>query len=165
VLGSIVHDLALIRAFVGNPVAIDAVDVWPPGRWPPSVGVTGRLRDDIRFAIRWHYLPDYPAYREEVRVVTEQATIQLEFPTPYLLHAPTELRVAEHHGTGRRDLGYRSFVEAFEEELLAFHALVVDGRPPKAGAIEGRADIVTSQMIVARHATQTGLVIDTEAPA
>ena len=156
VLGSIVHELALIRAFAGDPVAIDAVDVWPADRWPPSVSITGRLAGDARFAIRWHFLPDYPAYREEVRVVTERATIELEFPSPYLLHAPTDLRVAELAGDGRRDTRFASIAEAFEEELLAFHALVVDGTAPKAGIVEGRADIVTSQRIVARRAAQTG---------
>ena len=165
VLGSIVHELALIRAFAGDPTEIDAVDVWPAERWPPSVAITGRLGDDARFAIRWHFLPDYPAYREEVRVVSELATIELEFPSPYLLHAPTDLRIAELSDRGRRDTYHRSVVEAFEEELLAFHGLVVDGLPPKAGALEGRADIVTSQRIVARRAAQTGLPIETEAPA
>lgn len=165
VLGSIVHELALIRAFAGDPTEIDGVDVWPADRWPPSVSITGRLGADARFAIRWHFLPDYPAYREEVRVISELATIELEFPSPYLLHAPTDLRVAEPAGQGRRDTEFQSVLEAFEEELLAFHALVVDGLPPKAGATEGRADIVTSQRIVARWASQTGIPIETEAPA
>jgi myo-inositol 2-dehydrogenase / D-chiro-inositol 1-dehydrogenase len=165
VLGSIVHELALIRAFAGDPIGINAVDVWPANRWPPSVSITGRLAGDARFAIRWHFLPDYPAYREEVLVVSEQATIELEFPAPYLLNAPTDLRVAELGGRSRRDTRQRSVVEAFEEELLAFHALVVDGLPPKAGVVAGRADIVTSQRIVARHAAQTDLPIETEASA
>jgi len=165
VLGSIVHELALIRAFAGDPVAIDAVDVWPDGVWPPSVSIDGRLEGGARFAIRWHFLPDYPAYREEVRVITEQSSIELEFPSPYLLHAPTDLHVADLAGDARRDTRFRSVAEAFEEELLAFHRLVVDGTAPRAGVVEGRADIVTSQRIVARRAAQTGLQAETEAPA
>ncbi len=165
VLGSIVHELALIRAFAGDPVAIDAVDVWPADVWPPSVSIDGRLAGGARFAIRWHFLPDYPAYREEVRVVTERASIEIEFPSPYLLHAPTDLHVAELAGNGRRDTRYRSVEEAFEEELLAFHALVVDGTAPKAGVVEGLADIVTSQRIALRRAVATGLPIEIEAPA
>jgi len=164
VLGSIVHDLALIRAFAGDPIGIDAVDVWPAGAWPPSVGVTGRLAGDARFIVRWHFLPDYAAYREEVRVVTERATIELEFPTPYLLNAPTELRIAERIATGRRDAVGRSLIEAFDAELVAFHDLVVHNEPPKAGHIEGRADIVTAQRIVARHADALGIPIEVEAP-
>jgi myo-inositol 2-dehydrogenase / D-chiro-inositol 1-dehydrogenase len=165
VLGSIVHDLALIRAFAGDPIGIDAVDVWPPDVWPPSVAITGQLDRDARFSIRWHFLPDYAAYREEVRVVTERATIELEFPTPYLLNAPTRLRIAERAANGRRDTTLRSLVEAFDQELLGFHAFVVDGDPPKAGHVEGRADIVTSQRIVARHAATLGIPIEIEASA
>jgi predicted dehydrogenase len=165
VLGSIVHELALIRAFAGDPVAIDSVDVWPLGVWPPSVSIDGQLAGGARFAIRWHFLPDYPAYREEVRVITEQSSIELEFPSPYLLHAATDLHVAELAGDGRQDTRFRSVAEAFEEELLAFHRLVVDGTAPKAGVVEGRADIVTSQRIISRRAVQTGLPVKTEAPA
>jgi myo-inositol 2-dehydrogenase / D-chiro-inositol 1-dehydrogenase len=165
VLGSIVHELAIIRAFAGDPIGIDAVDVWPEDEWPPSVGITGRLGGDARFGIRWHFLPEYPAYREEVRVVTERASIELEFPTPYLLNAPTTLRIAEAAGPGRRDTQGSSMVEAFDEELLAFHALVMDGTAPRAGVVEGRADIVTSQRIMAARARQLAIPIETEAPA
>ncbi len=163
VLGSIVHDLALIRAFAGDPTGIDAVDAWPAEAWPPSVTIAGSLPDDGRFSVRWHFLPDYPAYREEVRVVYEAATIELEFPSPYLLHAPTRLRITELDGDARRDSRYLSVAEAFEEELLAFHDLVTAGRTPTAGLREGRADIVTSQRIAARHAARVGQPIEGEA--
>lgn len=163
VLGSIVHELALIRAFASNPTAIDLVDTWPAGRWPPSVAIAGRLEDEARFSVRWHFLPDYAAYREEVRVVYEAATIELEFPSPYLLHAPTRLRITELDGNARHDRRYGSVVEAFEEELLAFHGLVTAGRRPLAGLPEGRADIVTSQLIAARYAAQRGLPMKGEA--
>jgi myo-inositol 2-dehydrogenase / D-chiro-inositol 1-dehydrogenase len=163
VLGSIVHDLALIRAFGGDPTAIDAVDVWPATTWPPSVAIVGRLPKDGRFSIRWHFLADYAAYREEVRVVYEAATIELEFPSPYLLHAPTRLRITELEGDTRRDRRYLSVGEAFEEELLAFHRLVTAGEPPVAGLREGRADVVTAQRIAARYAAGVGLPIEGEA--
>jgi len=163
VLGSIVHDLALIRAFASDPTGIDLVDTWPAERWPPSVAIAGRLEGEARFAVRWHFLPDYAAYREEVRVVYEAATIELEFPSPYLLHAPTRLRITELEGDARRDRRYTSVGEAFEEELLAFHSLVTTGRQPLAGLHEGRADIVTSQRIAARYAVQLGLPINGEA--
>jgi predicted dehydrogenase len=162
VLGSIVHDLAVMRAIAGDPVSIDFVDVWPEGSSPGSVSIDGRLDAGARFAIRWHYLPDHPAYREEVRVVTDDASIELEFPSPYLLNAPTVLRVARLAGDDRADTFFRSVTEAFEQELLAFHALVVDGTQPRAGVAEGRADIVTSQRVAERLASQTGLAIRTE---
>ncbi len=165
VLGSIVHELAVMRALAGDPVAIDAVDAWPSDTWPPSVSIDGRLDDQARFTIRWHYLPDHPAYREEVRVVTENAAIELEFPSPYLMNAPTLLRVSRLDGDDRSDTVFRSVREAFERELLAFHALVVDGTAPRAGVVEGRTDIVTSQRIIGRLAAQVGVPITTEEDA
>jgi predicted dehydrogenase len=162
-LGSVVHDLAIVRAFAGDPVGIDAVDVWPDGAWPPSVAVIGRLASGGRLSIRWHFLPNYPAYREEVRVIREDSTIELEFPSPYLLNAPTALRITDTDRAARRDVLLSSVVEAFEEELLAFHALVVDGVQPPSGVPSGRADIVTCQRIAARHAANLGLEIGGEA--
>ncbi len=163
VLGSIVHELALVRAFAADPVAIDSLVTWPSGAWPPSVELTGRLPNDGRLSIRWHFLPDYPDYREEVRVVYEAATSELSFPSPYLLHRPTVLRHTHQRGAGRQDDVWTSTVEAFEEELLAFHAFVVDGREPPAGLREGRADIVTSQRAVAAAARLDGVAIGGEA--
>jgi predicted dehydrogenase len=164
-LGSVIHDLALIRVFGGHPVAIDAVDAWPAGAWPPSVGITGRLPSEARIDIRWHFLPDYPAYREIVRVVLDDRTVELEFPAPYLLHAPTRLTVVEREGPDRRDVVATSVREAFEEELLAFHRLVVDGSAPRAGIAEARADVVTCQLIARRRAELLGIDVGGEAAA
>jgi myo-inositol 2-dehydrogenase/D-chiro-inositol 1-dehydrogenase len=162
-LGSLVHDLALIRAFDGDPIAIDNVDVWPADRWPPSVAVAGRLDSGARLAIGWHYLPDYAAYREIVRVILDDITVELEFPSPYLLHAPTRLTITQPDGEARRDTTTTSVAEAFEEELLAFHRLVVEGAQPYAGVAAGRADIVTCQRIVRRLAESRGMPIGGEA--
>ncbi len=162
-LGSVVHELGLVRAFAGDPTAIDDLSVWPAGAWPPSLELTGALPADGRVSIRWHFLPDYPAYREEVRVVYEQATIELAFPSPYLLHRPTILRITTSDGGGRRDEVWTSIDEAFETELLAFHALVVDGDRPLAGLADGRADIVTCQRAIAALARRDGIEIGGEA--
>ncbi len=162
-LGSVVHELALVRAFAGDPATIDHVATWPDGAWPPSVGLTGRLPDDGRVTINWHFLPDYPAYREEVRVIYDAATIELSFPSPYLLHRPTVLRVSTAVDGAWRDETWTSTVEAFEEELLAFHALVVDGRSLVVGVEAGRADIVTCQRAIASLARTHGVAIGGEA--
>jgi predicted dehydrogenase len=164
-LGSVVHELALVRAFAGDPTAIDSLRMWPDGVWPPSVELTGPLPADGRMSIRWHFLPDYAAYREEVRVVYEQATSELAFPSPYLLHRPTILRITTNDGVGREDEVWTSTDEAFENELLAFRALVADAHEPLAGLAEGRADIVTCQRAIAALAARHGVAIGGEAAA
>lgn len=164
-LGSVVHELALVRAFAGDPTAIDGLTTWPEGVWPPSVELTGSLPADGRVSIRWHYLPDHPAYREEVRVVYERATIELAFPSPYLLHRPTILRISTSDDGGRHDEVWTSIDEAFETELLAFHAMVVNGDRPLAGLADGRADIVTCERAIASLAARHGVDIGGEAAA
>ena len=161
-LGSVVHELALVRAFAGDPTGIDGLWVWPDGAWPPSLEMTGSLPAG-RVSIRWHYLPEYAAYRELVRVVYEAVTIELEFPSPYLMHRPTILRITSPDARGRLDEVWTSIDEAFETELVAFHAMVTAGRQPAAGAAEGRADIVTCQRAIAALAGVRGIEIGGEA--
>ena len=166
-LGSVVHDLALVRAFAGDPLAITSAETWPDDRWPASVAIAGELPGGARLAIRWHFLESYPAYREEVRLIGEAGSLDLVFPSPYLLHAPTALTLTTPgSGAGsRRDDRYASVEEAFEQELLAFHDLVVNGAPPRAGVAAGRADIVTCQRIATAWARARSLQLGGEAAA
>jgi myo-inositol 2-dehydrogenase/D-chiro-inositol 1-dehydrogenase len=150
-LGSVVHDLAVVRLLAGSVERVEHADAWPDGA-VESVAVDAVCPGGVRLGLRWHYLDRYPAYREEVRVHHEQGSIELVFPSPYLLHAPTVLTVTERDGDAVRERSSRSTVEAFEQELLAFHGLVTEGRPPAAGIAEGRADILTCQRIVRRLA-------------
>ncbi|MGI9111208.1 MAG: Gfo/Idh/MocA family oxidoreductase [Gaiellaceae bacterium] len=162
-LGSVVHELAVVRALVGDPQAFEHVDAWPGDRWPPSVAIHGTLGGDARLAIRWHYLEGYPSYREEIRVHDELGTVALTFPSPYLLHAPTELTVVDADAGAERTTRFASTAEAFEEELVAFHRLVTTGAAFAAGIAEGRADIVTCQRIVRCLAERRGLEVGGEA--
>jgi myo-inositol 2-dehydrogenase/D-chiro-inositol 1-dehydrogenase len=161
-LGSVVHDLAVVRALAGNPERVEHVDTWPDGAWE-SVAVEGVCPGGVRLSLRWHYLERYPEYREEVRVHHEQGSVELTFPSPYLLNAPTVLTVSDRDGDAARVRTHRSTVEAFREELLAFHRLVTEGEPPAAGIVEGRADIRTCQRIARRLAGARGMDLGGEA--
>ena len=162
-LGSLVHDLAVVRLLAGDPERVEHADAWPAGRWPPSVAVDALLPGGVRLTVRWHYLDRYPAYREEVRLYHEEGSVALAFPSPYLLHAPTVLTVTGRDGDAVRVCEHRSTVEAFEEQLAAFHRLVTEGAPPAAGVAEGRADILTCQRIVKRLAARRGIELGGEA--
>jgi predicted dehydrogenase len=150
------------RLLAGELERVDHADLWPEGSWS-SVAAEGVLAGGVRLSLRWHYLDRYPAYREEVRVHHEQGSIALVFPSPYLLNAPTVLTVTDLDGDVARSREDRSTVEAFEQELVAFHRLVTDGRPVAAGIAEGRADIVTCQRIVGRLAERRGVELAGEA--
>jgi predicted dehydrogenase len=167
-LSSMVHELSVIRAVApdaGQVVAIDRVDTWPEGSFPGSVGLVGRLADGTRFTIGWHYLEDYPAYREDVRFHHVGGSVELTFPSPYRLHEPTLLTVSTGRDETRRRFVFDAIEEAFETELLAFRDLIRDGAPPRTGIADGRADIVTCQMAIACLARQSGIAIGGEAAA
>jgi predicted dehydrogenase len=164
-LGSIVHELSVIRALAGDLVAVDRVDTWPGDAFPGSVSLAGRLADGTRVTIGWHFLEDYPAYREDVRFHHVGGSVELTFRSPYQLHRPTRLVVSTGGSETRREVVFESIEEAFETELLAFRDLIRDGTPPRTGIADGRTDILTCQRAIARLAAQRGLEIGGEAAA
>lgn len=163
VVSSMVHNTSLLRSLFGGIAEVDDVRVWPDGAFPPSVQVTGALPGGARTVLSWHYLEDYPAYRETLTVHHARGTMEVTFASPYLLDAPTTLEVVESAGTSEARTIYRSTTCSFATELVEFHRMVTSGAAPMAGIAEGRADIITSQRIVRRLAEQQGLPIGGEA--
>ncbi|MFE9201387.1 Gfo/Idh/MocA family protein [Micromonospora sp. NPDC007230] len=165
-INSISHDLSLLRLFTGPPATVDHVATWPlapDGPAEPSVEISGRLPAGGRYGIRWLNLPDCPAYRETVTLHHARGTLELVFPSPYLLNAPTTLTAVDRHSGGERRAQFRSVTEAFEQELVAFHAMVTAGTRPLTGVAEGAADLRTSQQVVRRYGELTGAAIGGEA--
>ena len=164
-LGSLVHELSVVRAVTGEtgPLTVDHVDIWPDGAFPPSLAVAARLPSGVRITLGWHYLDRYPAYREEVRCHYPGGSIELTFPAPYRLHQPTILVVDSGGMETRRRFVFESIEEAFERELLAFARLIRDGELPRTGIADGRTDILSCQRIAASLAGQLGIAIGGEA--
>ena len=117
------------------------------GEHPPSISAVGRLAAGGRFSLTWQYLPDFPAYRETVRVVHGSGTVELVFPSPYLMHAPTELTVTGVDGDAERRVVRRSITEAFETQLEAFYAMIREGiaRPHPGSPRDGRTSCSASR--------------------
>lgn len=162
-LGSIVHDTSLLRGMFGAVRTVDLVRRWAGE--PGSVEVLGTLAGSVPFSLTWHYISDYPAYRETVMVHHERGSAGVVFPCPYLLNAPSELRVVDNAAGAESVTTVRSVAEEFEIELEAFAAMVRDGRPPRSGPEEGLADIVTAQQMYARYAAAYGIPVGGEAAA
>jgi myo-inositol 2-dehydrogenase / D-chiro-inositol 1-dehydrogenase len=162
-LGSTVHQLSVVRFLAGAVADVEYVAVWSSGESPlPSVTIEAVLASGSRLAIHSHYLDRYPAYQEDVVLYYEDGSIAVRFPSPYLLHAPTVLTVEDRDRDRSRSTRSMSTAEAFELELVAFHAMVTAGAPVAADVHEGRADIATCQQIVRRYADQRGIDIGGE---
>lgn len=166
VLGSLVHDISLLRHLVGGLTDVDHAARW--GTMPGSVEVSGTVAGGARLQVGWHYLPGYPDYRETVTFHHEGGSVQLVFSVPYLLNWPTELTIvsaapAETGPGGEVRATYRwSQQEAFENELEAFHRLVVDGVRAPSGVSESRSDVVAAQRVVAALAAREGISVGGE---
>lgn len=163
VLGSLVHDISLVRSLFGPVARISTATVWAEQDNPGSVEISGTLAENARLHMHWHYLENYPCYRETVTIHHTTGSFELEFTVPYLLNAPTQLRIVTSQGTGESSATVRDVTEAFEVELEAFHAMVQDSVPPPTGAAEGRTDLETGQAIARALAEGLGITITGEA--
>lgn len=170
-LGSVVHDVALLRHLVGGVDRVDTVTQWGD-TLPGSVEVTGTVAGGARLHIGWHFLRDYPDYRETVTFHHETGSVQLRFAVPYLLNAPTELTVVGRAATAGADGGAPGEVrsvhrwnqsEAFEDELVAFHRLATRGERAPSSLAEGRADVEVAQRMLAVLAAGRGVALGGEA--
>lgn len=162
---SVCHDLSLMRSIDGAPETVDFAAAWP-GRdpaLPGSLELSGRLPGGARYGVRWHFLPEHAAYRETFAVHHEGGTLELAFPSPYLMNAPTVLTATDSAGSAERRCEFRSAGEAFEEELVAFHAMVTRGEPPRTGVGGALEDLTTAQRAVARFAALNQLPFGGEA--
>lgn len=171
ILGSIIHDIALTRA-LGLPLEDVTAAARTGGALPGSVvaqGTTRARRDGG--AIPWHlgrhFIAHYPEYRERIVVHHDEGSIELEFATPYLLNAPTALRVR----SAGPDLG--SAVartawpqeEAFERELYELVALARGRDAAGSGPATARADLVTAQRLWRACAAGAGVAPDPDSEA
>jgi predicted dehydrogenase len=163
VLGSLIHDIALVRSLFGPLDTVDSVHYWAQQDDPGSIEITGTLGAGIRFHLNWHYLADYPQYRETVTVHHTTGTAELQFGVPYLLNSPTRLRTTESDGTAVLVRDRSDVTEAFEAEWEAFHEMVTRRQPPPTGISEGMIDIRTAQQVTAALARGLGLDVSGEA--
>jgi myo-inositol 2-dehydrogenase / D-chiro-inositol 1-dehydrogenase len=162
-LGSVVHDLAVLDTLGANVGTIDRAQTWPADTFPPSIVIEGGVGVSARAEIRWHYLPERPSYREDVCLHFTRGSIELTFPSPYWIYTPTRLSVSESDAGSERAVTWSSPQEAFDRQLLAFAELVTSGGSPEIGVAMGRCHIVICQQAAALIARNQGLDVGGEA--
>lgn len=161
VLGSVIHDVSLLRVLAGGVGAVETA-VHFGHEMPGSVAVDGTTAGGARLRIDWHFIPDYPDYHESVTFHHEEGSVRLEFAVPYLLNVATQLTTTARTSAPDGAMGEVRSVrrwpqhEAFENEWLAFHAMVTTGARPVSGAAQARDDVVTGQRILAALARRQG---------
>ena len=169
-LGSVIHEMALLRALgLGLPQSWDFVSVDPPlgdqrASEPPRIMAIGQLPGGAQLQLSWNWVPDYPEYDEEVKVIGSAGRVTLAMPGPYLAHHRAHLNVeAMAEGVRHRDTVSSGFTTAFVRELEAFAASVRDGAPVACDAQGALDDVICLQRLAAQAGRQAGLRVGGEA--
>ena len=169
-LGSVIHELALLRALgLGLPESWDFVSVDPPlgdsrAPEPPRILAVGQLPGGAQLQLSWNWVPDYPEYDEEVKVIGSAGRVTLSMPGPYLAHHRAHLTVESmSEGVRHHDSVSSGFTTAFVRELEAFAASVRDGAAVRCDAQGALDDVACLQRMAARAGRQAGLHVGGEA--
>lgn len=100
--------------------------------------------------------PKLPDYRERITLYFDDASLELEFPSPWLNHQPTRLiiRRGDGHRLSTQDIrtGYE---EAFVEQLKGFWSAIVDGTPVRNTAEHAARDMTLLCGLAHWHATHS----------
>lgn len=152
-LGSMVHDINALRGMLGEPRSVLFTQLWPENVTTPSITTVLSYPSDVRVVYTWTYLADLRDYLEEIALMSSAMRVRIQFPSPFLKHAPTPVVVQSmQDGAHVESRVLVSYDEAFQEELRAFHSCVVDDAPLLTGVADARADIAVLQRIIAAFA-------------
>jgi len=168
-MGSVVHELALLRALgIGLPTSFEHVETWPPpgAPEPPCLLATAAVAPDVRLVLSWNWLPDHPEYGEEVAVLAAGSRLYLDVAPPYLLEARSRLRVLRAEGPLRSaSTILHGHDSGFVRQLRAFADAVRSGTPARADAAGAAADARCLQGLLATLARRQGVAVGGEAAA
>lgn len=147
-LGSVIHDIALTRHL---GFGLDTVHYARRlgATFPGSVIAAGSTAHDVPWNLSWHFISDYPEYRERVTIHHERGTVELQFATPYILNAPTILRVRSGGPQLMSLVSEQTWPqeEAFERELGLLLRMTSGGQVPGSSIREARRDLASAQSL------------------
>ncbi len=169
-MGSVVHEMALLRALgLGLPESWDFVSIDPPlgdtaPPEPPRILGVGRLASGAQLQLSWNWVPDFPEYDEEVKVIGSAGRVTLALPGPYLADHRSLLTVEEMvDGMRHRDSMFSGNTTAFVRELEAFARSVRDGAPVDCDARGSLEDLACLQQLAVQAGRQAGVAVGGEA--
>lgn len=146
IMGSLIHELSVLRALGVSIEGIDYVDRWPTDK-STSLIIQAHGKNGTRISMRWFYLDRFPEYQEEVRWISETASHHLLFPSPYFLRTPTRLNSMRSHGETKENLLSTNYYDGFEVELADFYESVTTGKQLGSTVDDAEKDLLTCQRI------------------
>lgn len=148
-LDSMVHELNAVRGLLGEPDALDHADLH-------RHGVVAVLRfGEVRAVFTWTDLPDLGRYRQELAVYADAERASLEFTSPLLPNQAAWLRYEAGEGGSSARSWHTEEIAGHEDpfllELLEFHQVVTEGRPPRTPAADALRDVALCEQLVRAH--------------
>lgn len=144
-LSALVHDVAVVHGMLAHlgcelPASADQGALFDQGR---GVQLGFALPGGGRVAMTYLNLHGVPDYHERITIFCTDRIVELEFPSPYLRHLPTRLRVRRRGGGQALEVQEHrvSHEDAFREQLRAFHAAATGQAPVLTTAEQARRDI------------------------
>ena len=148
---SLIHDLDLLRSFLGEPEGVISAHVWQDG-FAQSALI--RFTEHVRANVSWVSVPGLKHYEERLRFVSSTGRVTLTFPSPYLRHFPTPFEIERMDGDElvieQRTI---SFEEAFRAELYHFRESVLGGTEPHTNIRDALGDARLIQAIARKYGT------------
>jgi predicted dehydrogenase len=139
-LGALIHDVNLVNAVLAR--CGGSVDRIVDAFGDSSRAVaTIALAGGARWTAVWLALPGAGTFREHLALYGSDGVRELAFPAPYALHEPTVYRHLRESGGGAVSTARTSWHEAYERQLLHFHAVITGATPCRTPAEEGVADV------------------------
>jgi len=161
-LGSIIHEFSVLRA-LGTPLCSVAYAQWlRANETDTTVIISGTGPGGESITLRWYYLDRHPTYRETVHWIGIDSEVSLEFPTPYVLHAPTIATMRQSAGKGSESITYTSYRSSFEIELEQFAAIVGTAEDTLGACDEAIADVRLAQQVIKHIAAHEGVTLQGE---
>ncbi len=139
---ALVHDVNLVHGLLQS-AGVEVGDVRSATVFASGKG--GHATVDLAGGALWSMAhvetPDVADYAERIAFLFEDGMVELLFPSPYLDHFPTRLRVVGSRDHEREEREIRAgFGEAFKLELEGFADAVHGRAPPVNTAEEARRD-------------------------
>ncbi len=148
ILDSMIHELNAVRGLLGDPDRVEFARIRPSG-------ITTVLRfGEVECVASWVDLPGIARYRQTWAFDGRDRRAVLEFPSPFLRSAVTQLTFEDGSPgspASSETVHIAGYDEAFKRELVEFQSAIVEGRDPRTTAEDAVRDLALCTAIVTSH--------------
>ncbi len=161
-LTGVAHQLAALERAYGSLETIEAVRQWPHGVIPGSLELMARFEGSVPLRIVWHYLPFFPEYHEELTVLSARRRLRISLPAPSYADGRSTLSVRERDSGAVQEKTVEAAIGSVESMWEAFHAFVVSGEAPAAGAADELRRVTQLRDVLEQIVQRDGRTLDPE---